>query len=99
MEIFEAIENWERRENKMLLQIKQIQLVLFSPGIIISDKAKLVVKINEELQTLFNGDQVVPFCFITRPSKWYPFILSFTTLNPFVKIYINTGYKSNLFGI
>jgi len=44
----------------MLLQIKQVQLVLFSPGIIISDKAKLVVKINKQLQTLFNGDTVIP---------------------------------------
>ncbi|MEA1965506.1 MAG: hypothetical protein U9O41_10365 [Candidatus Aerophobetes bacterium] len=44
----------------MLLQIKQVQLVLFSPGIVISDKAKLAVKINKELQTLFNGDPVMP---------------------------------------
>jgi len=51
-------EHWKR--DKMLLRIKQIQLVLFSPGIIILDKAKLVVKINKELRTLFNGDQVIP---------------------------------------
>ncbi len=58
MEIFDVIEDWEGKE-KMLLQIKQIRLVLFSPGIIISDKAKLMVKINKELRTLFNGDQVI----------------------------------------
>jgi len=40
-------------------QIEQIQLVLFSPGIVITNKPKLVSNINDALQGLFDGDLAI----------------------------------------
>ncbi|MBW2106361.1 MAG: hypothetical protein JRI26_10150 [Deltaproteobacteria bacterium] len=39
--------------------IEQIQLVLFSPGIVITNKPKLVSDINDALQGLFDGDPAI----------------------------------------
>ena len=47
-----------------------------SRGILLTDKIDKQEEIVPPRPVFF--DQVVPFCFITRPSKWYPFILSFT---------------------
>ncbi len=43
----------------MDIRIKNIQLVLFSPGIIIVDKLKVANAINDNLSNLFDGDPVM----------------------------------------